>query len=714
MSARRRLRNRWLVLILAVSSVQLGCAAARDIDDVEEGPGPGRPCGHDSDCKTGRRCISHRCYPDYGDCTSDNDCENDTACACPPDLQTERCACIPWGMTPRGRSDESCSGAGFPIDDFQSPVVKCQWPPKGAMPPAYKDVLGTPVVIDLDGDGETEIVFAAGYAGTTHLVALSGKDCSVRFDKPTPGPGCSNLGAADLDGDGKAEVVAVASGVTVFDSTGSVLTSRSEIGAGLLCVRDYAIAFANLDGEGPPEIIVGAAAFRYTSSPKPQLQLLWNKNLIEEGAWGTIPAVADLDGDGKSEVITGHHVFDGITGADKTPSVMKNLGGGYAAIADFNADGKPDIALVSSKMDDQNVSIIDYQANRLILAPQHAQNGWGGAPTIADFDGDGRPEIGTAGASYYYVYSPDCAMSPLPAKCQGSDDGVLWQSETQDLSSGSTGSSVFDFNGDGEAEVVYRDECWLRVFSGRSGKKLFAAPITSGTVLDLPVIADVDGDGHAEIVVASDASQNDACRTGKWKTELGITHPGATSGIRVLEDPKDRWATARPLWNQHSYHITNILDNRQIPLRETESWKAHNTYRQNLPQRKAGKESQPDSTGRIEFPPDVGDCATLLRLSGVVCNRGAQTIPKGFPSTFYLGDPRLRSARSLCTADTDRPVAAGDCVAVSCEWKNPLLPPYDLWFVTNDDGKGGHPLAECKNGNNLSHKTFADCPSVPK
>ena len=51
-----------------------------------------------------------------------------------------------------------------------------------------------------------------------------------------------------------------------------------------------------------------------TNGPKPQLQLLWNKNLIEEGAWGTIPAVADLDGDSKSEVITGHNVFDGITG----------------------------------------------------------------------------------------------------------------------------------------------------------------------------------------------------------------------------------------------------------------------------------------------------------------------------------------------------------------------------------------------------------------
>lgn len=691
-----------------------GCSADRFVDENDEGPGPGRACETDRDCKSGRRCIERRCYPDHGDCRSDNDCQDDTACACPPELQSERCACIPWGMKPRDRSDMMCAGAGFTVDEFRNPVVKCQWPPSGMTAPAYKDVMTTPVVIDLDGDGETEIVFTAGYVGSTHLVAISGKDCSVKFDKATPGPGCSNLGAADLDGDGKAEIVAVASGLTVFDHTGAVLATRSEIAAGLLCVRDYAIAFANLDGEGFPEIIVGAAAYRYYTNPKPQLQPLWNKNLIEEGAWGTIPVVADLDGDGKPEVITGHNVFDGLTGADKTPSVMKTQGGGYAAVADWNSDGKPDIALVSSKMNDQKVSIIDYQENRFLLPPQAAQNGWGGPPTVADFDGDGKPEIGTAGASYYYVYSPDCAMSPLPAKCQGIDDGVLWQSDTQDLSSGSTGSSVFDFNGDGVAEVVYRDECWLRVFHGRDGRKLFASPVTSGTVLDEPVIADVDGDGHAEIVVASDGAQNNACKTGRWSTELGIPHSGATYGVRVLEDPQDRWSAARPLWNQHSYHITNILDDRTIPLKETESWKAHNTYRQNLPSSKAGVDPRPDSTGGIEFPPDVGDCVKLFRLSGLICNRGAVPMSAGIPATFYLGDPQQIGAKPLCTAKTDRTLASGACQSVSCEWQNPSPAPYDLWLRTNDDGKGGHPLAECKTGNNLAHKVLSACPSVPK
>lgn len=43
------------------------------------------------------------------------------------------------------------------------------------------------------------------------------------------------------------------------------------------------------------------------------------------------------------------------------------------------------------------------------------------------------------------------------------------------------------------------------------------------------------------------------------------------------------WASSRPLWNQHSYHITNINDDLSVPPREPDSWAYHNTYRTQSP-----------------------------------------------------------------------------------------------------------------------------------
>ena len=711
--------KRIAVLVLFLAGTLLGCSADDRLGDDKDGNPPGpTACAKDPDCPSGRRCIGMRCQVDYGNCATDNDCINDTYCACPPDLSSDKCACVRWGGPPKPESyDPSCSGTPFDPGDFKNPIVKCQWPPVGASP-AYKESLISPLVVDLDGDGSPEIVFAAaavlGPAFVNgHLIALSGADCSVKWDRPNNVVACMHLAAADLDGDGKMEIIGHMPGLTVFDYQGNQLATTSEPGGTNLCARDYPPAIANLDGVGPPEIIAGPAVFRFVRSPTPTLVKLWSHLLIEEGAWATISIAEDLDGDGKMEVITGHNVWDGITGADKTPSVMKDLGGGYTAIGDFNADGKPDIVLVSSRTGDQKVSVIDYAHNTFIMPPTAAVNGWGGPPTVADFDGDGKPEFATAGPNYYYVYSPDCLASPRPAKCMGSDDGVLWQSGVQDVSSGSTGSSVFDFNGDGIAEVVYRDECWLRVFNGRDGKKLFAAPVTSGTDVEMPVVADTDNDGHSEIIVTSDNVQGNACRNGTYPRELGIDHPGGTYGLRVFVDPMNRWMPSRPMWNQHSYHITNINDDGTIPLIEKPNYKTFNNYRQNVQGTMSSMPPRPDSTTRIELPPDLGDCVKLFRMGGVVCNRGAADLAAAYPATFYLGDPRKAGARAICTGRITQPIKKGECQPVSCDWDNPPPPPYDLWLRPGDDGKGGGSQDQCKGGNDVAHLHLDSCMGGP-
>lgn len=71
-------------------------------------------------------------------------------------------------------------------------------------------------------------------------------------------------------------------------------------------------------------------------------------------------------------------------------------------------------------------------------------------------------------------------------------------------------------------------------------------------------MADVDGDGHAEIVVCSDNVRGSGTL--------------ADTGIYVLEDAADRWVRARRIWNQHSYHVTNVSEIGIIPRVEKHTW----------------------------------------------------------------------------------------------------------------------------------------------
>ena len=72
----------------------------------------------------------------------------------------------------------------------------------------------------------------------------------------------------------------------------------------------------------------------------------------------------------------------------------------------------------------------------------------------------------------------------------------------QETTSGNTGSTVFDFNGDGAFEVVYRDEA-VPIHNQRYGWHHHDnhRPCKSLTWTEYPVVADVDGDGATEICV---------------------------------------------------------------------------------------------------------------------------------------------------------------------------------------------------------------------
>ena len=143
--------------------------------------------------------------------------------------------------------------------------------------------------------------------------------------------------------------------------------------------------------------------------------------------------------------------------------------------------------------------------------------------------------------------------------------------ETQDCSSAVTGSSIFDFDGDGEAEVVYSDEVRFRIYEGKSGQELFSICNTTGTLLEFPVVADVDNDGQADIIVVSNAYSGLTCDGQK------------NSGIRIFGSKGGNFVKTRRVWNQHGYTVTNIEEDGTVPRVPKQNWKVSglNNFRQN-------------------------------------------------------------------------------------------------------------------------------------
>ena len=363
----------------------------------------------------------------------------------------------------------------------------------------------------------------------------------------------SELAVGDIDGDGLPDIVAVHSDgnhLIAFDHTGapkwlSDANPMPRFFLGSSALIGGAVALANLDAGGPPEIVVGASVF------DAQGRLLGDGRTLGgttggSGLRSAISAVADLDLDGLPELVAGPTAYRLVNGALNIVWRRTDRPDGYVAVGNFDDDPFPEIVVVANGQ----VYMLNHDGTDAEIwnPPTHAPvalpgGGQGGAPTVADLDADGVPEIGVAGATNYVVFRRD--------------GSVRWKSAVSDRSSNSTGATVFDFDGDGSVEVVYRDEQFLRVYRGADGVLLARLRIGSATWSEQPVVVDVDNDGHAEIVVSSD--------------RLGSAGVGDT-GIHVLEDVADLWARTRRIWNQHSYHVTNVDEHGAIPPVETPNW----------------------------------------------------------------------------------------------------------------------------------------------
>ena len=465
-----------------------------------------------------------------------------------------------------------------------NPVLEWSWT-SSAVESTALNVMMTPSVIDLNKDGTPDVVFAStastggGRVEVGYLRALNGNDGSEMFTVTASSPvdlrvsTTSSIAVGDIDLDGFPEIIACdisGSRLIAFEHDGSFKWRSPSLEA----INWGAPSIADLNEDGVPEIVVGRQVVDATGS------LLWTGTggRGSQGTVGPLSLVADIDLDGNPEVVAGNTVYS----AGGLIEWQVSVADGSSAVADFDVDPEAEVVLVSGGQ----VRLFEHDGVLKWGPVDIPGGGAGGPPTVADFDSDGQPEIGVAGASQYAVFETDGSLK--------------WSAVVQDRSSNRTGSSVFDFEDDGSAEVVYSDELRLWVFRGTDGAVLFQTSLSSCTWHEYPLVADVDGDDQAEILAVA----NNNCGFGPQR------------GIYVYGDADESWVLTRQIWNQHTYHITNVNPDGTIPVEEQNNWQVMglNNFRLN-------------TFGQFEGPPCDIDLNRVVDINDILAIAAAKNTP---------------------------------------------------------------------------------------
>jgi hypothetical protein len=252
-------------------------------------------------------------------------------------------------------------------------------------------------------------------------------------------------------------------------------------------------------------------------------------------------------------------------------------------------------------------------------------------------------------------------------------------------SSGLAGCSGYDVDGDGAYEVLYADQDSFTIFDGASGVENYVnTSHSSGTVWEYPVIADLDKDDSAEIVIASNGSP--------WH------------GITVFGHINNGWPRSGTTWATHDFAVTNINPDGSVPSPPEASWNKYNVFRA----RPAVDDPSSADLGVELVDFCVGSCASgPVKISYFVYNQGAVDVDAGVNLTLFM----IQGGVEVPFQTVSLPaIPAGTALSADTFTFEPSQAG-DGGFVIriDDDGFGVDIISECDETNNSYTRADAIC-----
>ncbi len=460
------------------------------------------------------------------------------------------------------------------------------------------------------------------------------------------------------------------------------------------------------------------------------------RNDFTEVGRSAMPFAADVLGDSIPELICGNTIYN-VHIASRTDITLNSVTelktiaipasvpqDGSVAVADFNLDGQLDVLVVidgtpSNIEDSSYIYAYDPVTEGIFFVHSHYARTIG-FPLVGDIDGDSYIDM------VYLDYHTQVSNSRITAITYIPATGLhpKWQATHGDQS-GQTSMTLFDFNQDNIMEIVYRDENNLRIING-SGKShltgndtipfynLYTKNMSAGTWKEYPVVADVNGDGAAEIVVCGKVGSGLGWVGGQlWV--IGGIHP---------------WAPARPVWNQYMYNVTNINKDLTVPVplfdNATSFTDPGGVVRRpfnNFLQQATTLDQYGRPFSRMMNVTATNDTNMtyengMFTYSFTFCNDGGQPLNEPFSITYYADSylgPVIR------TEDIYVSLMVNNCLTITTQFTNAELLAFpDLETIVvavNDNGTGvaqtGGQQEECDTTDNFFYFPASPC-NIPK
>jgi large repetitive protein len=402
----------------------------------------------------------------------------------------------------------------------------------------------TVTIADVDGDGDLDLLqgrsgpsriwrndgaggFTAGQTfggGNTHSIAAGDLDCDGDLDLVVAGRDPSEVWRNDGNG--------------VFTPTGGLANAATDV----VCLLDF-------DGDGRLDV--------YAANANGQDDELWfvDGNLTLQRSSTTLPnrtttgaVVGDFDRDGDLDVITVgpgepmRMLVSSLSTSQGDPVFQpgdSHRGEGAAlhlSVGDVDRDGDVDVV---ESMGDIRATAVWQNDGAAVFASRVTLLLGGVASTLGDVDGDGDADLVETGTGGLWLWRNSAAGLPGTAETVSTTGGVdvvlfdsdgdgdldlvlargasgpaeLWQNDGSGVFVAAlvplppvtaNAATVADIDRDGHADLLFATDSGL-VLLRNDGTGAFPNIVTIGTAaLRAVAVADVDGDGHADLAVGGD------------------------------------------------------------------------------------------------------------------------------------------------------------------------------------------------------------------